>query len=194
MGAVVETLVPFLGAITSLGDPGFILAASGGLVAALLAAGDRRTAMALALVIVTSAALTAAAKIGFMASNVAAVHSPSGHAASATTFFLCFGAIAAARKPAWVVGALCAALALAVAASRVGLGFHSPSEAAIGVGIGLCAFALFRRLQAPRPAIGRGPVAVSCAAAICLHALIGQSVDFEKPLELIAAALGRWAQ
>jgi membrane-associated phospholipid phosphatase len=192
-GPLVETLVPFLVAVTSLGDPGFVLAASGGLIAALFAVGDRRTAVALAAAVATSAAVTVVAKIGFMTSSVAAVHSPSGHAASATTFFLCLGAIAAARTPR-TAGVLCAVFALIVAASRVLLGVHSPGEAAIGVAIGLCAFSLFRRMKAPRPALGQGPVAVSLAAALGLHALIGERLVFEQPLEHVAAALGRLAQ
>jgi membrane-associated phospholipid phosphatase len=189
--AVVRTIFPLLDAITSLGDPGFVLAASGGLVAALLAVGDRRTAAALGLAVATSAAVTVAAKIGFMTSGIAELHSPSGHAASATTVFLCFGAIAAARRSAWAGAVLCATCALAVAASRVMLGFHSPGEAVIGVAIGLCAFAVFRRLAAPRPVIGRGPVVACFATAFCLHAVVGQGFSFEAPLEHIAAALGR---
>ncbi|ATQ70012.1 MULTISPECIES: phosphatase PAP2 family protein [Methylosinus] len=188
-----ETLVPLLGAVTSLGDPGFVVAASGGLIAALLAVGDRRTAVALAAAVATSAGVTAAAKIGFMASSVAAVHSPSGHAASATTFFLCLGAIAAAQKPR-AAAVLCAVFALLVAASRVALGVHSPGEAVIGVAIGFCAFTLFRKMKAPRPILGRGPVVVCFAAALGLHALIGEGVAFEQPLEHVAAALGRLAR
>lgn len=186
-------MIPFLDAITSLGDPSFVLAASGALVAALLAVGDRRTALALGLAVAASAAVTAAAKIGFMSAGVAAVHSPSGHAASATTFFLCLGAIAAARRPAQAAVILCAAFAAAVAASRVMLGVHSLGEAVIGVGIGLGAFVLFRRIASPRPAIGAAPLAVCLAAALGLHAAVGQSLSFEEPLEHIAAALGRIA-
>lgn len=81
-----------------LGDPGFILAASGGLFAALIAVGELRTALALAFAVAAAAAVTALAKVGFMAFGPPSVYSPSGHAAMATTFFLCLGAIAARAR------------------------------------------------------------------------------------------------
>ena len=154
-----ETVEQLLEAITAFGDPGFILAASGGLAAALLAAGDRRTAIALFVAIAASATIIASAKIGFMAFGAPHLYSPSGHAALATTFFFSLGATLGktrgparnkTRGPAWLGAAACAIFALLIAASRVLIGVHSPAEAAIGVAIGFCAFVVFHRLAAPR--------------------------------------------
>lgn len=197
-----ETIEQLLEAITAFGDPGFILAASGGLAAALLAAGDRRTAVALFVAIAASATIIAFAKIGFMAFGAPHLYSPSGHAALATTFFFSLGATlnktrgparSKTRGPAWL-GASCAIFALLIAASRVLIGVHSPAEAAIGVAIGFCAFVVFHRLAAPRISVGQGPLVVCFATAICLHAAVGESISFEQPLEHIAAALGRLAR
>jgi membrane-associated phospholipid phosphatase len=122
-----------------------------------------------------------------MAFGPSAVYSPSGHAALATTFFLCLGAISARARG--LIGALCALSALLVATSRVVLGVHSLAEAVIGVAIGLCAFALFAQLAARRSAIGQAPVAVCFAAALCLHVEFGMRFSVEQPLELAAVAL-----
>lgn len=198
-----ETIEQLLEAITAFGDPGFILAASGGLAAALLAAGDRRTAIALFVAIATSATIIAFAKIGFMAFGAPHLYSPSGHAALATTFFFSLGATlnktrgparSKTRGPARLGSAACAIFALLIAASRVLIGVHSPAEAAIGVAIGFCAFVLFRRLAAPRLSVGQGPLVVCFATAIGLHAAVGESISFEQPLEHIAAAIGRLAR
>jgi membrane-associated phospholipid phosphatase len=180
-------VVPFLEAITVLGDPGFILAASGGLFATLIAVGDRRSAFALAIALAASASVTAMAKIGFMAFGPPSVYSPSGHAAMATAFLLSVGAIVARSRG--LAGALCAGSALAVAASRVVLGAHSLAEAVIGVAIGLCAFAVFARLATRRSRIGQGPIAAGFATALCLHVAIGARFSVEEPLERAASAL-----
>lgn len=180
-------IAPLLEAMTVLGDPGFVLAASGGLCATLIAAGDRRTAFALAVALAASAALAATAKIGFMAFGPPSVHSPSGHAAMATVFLLSLGAIAPRARG--LAGPLCAVFALAVAASRVILGVHSLAEAAIGVVIGLCAFAVFSRLATHRPMIGQGPLVAGVAAALCLHVAIGARFSIEEPLEKAASLL-----
>ncbi|HEY8259931.1 MAG TPA: phosphatase PAP2 family protein [Methylosinus sp.] len=185
-------IVPFLEAITTLGDPGFILAASGGLFATLIAVGERRTAFALAVALAASASVTATAKIVFMAFGPPSVYSPSGHAAMATVFLLSLGAIAARAHG--LSGALCAVFALAVAASRVALGVHSLAEAVIGVAIGLCAFAVFARLAARRSAVGQGPIIAGFAAALCLHVVVGSRFSVEEPLQQAAAALREMAR
>jgi membrane-associated phospholipid phosphatase len=191
----VGTIESLLEAITAFGDPGFILAASLGLAAALIAAGDRRTAVALLVAIATSATIIAAAKIGFMAFGAPHLHSPSGHAAIATTFFFSLGAtLLKTRAPARAGAAACGIFALIIAASRVLIGVHSVAEAAIGVAIGFSAFVLFHNLAAPRTAVGQGPLVVCFATAICLHAAVGESISFEEPLEHVAAALGRLAR
>lgn len=179
--------------VTVFGDSGFILPASGVLVAVLLASGDRRTALAFAAAVTTCAALTVAAKISFMIFGVSAIHSPSGHASMATIFFSCFGAIALRSKgsgPGRVGAAICGALVLLIAVSRVTLRAHTWSEALIGVAIGLFVFALFWRFSASRLAIGRRTLGLYFAAALGLYAVFGGSVTVEEPLERLAAHLG----
>lgn len=183
--------------ITALGDSGFVLPASVGLAAALVAHGDRRTALALLGAVAASAILTIAAKLAFMIHGMAGVHSPSGHTSMATVFFASIGSIAArsGSKGAGRLGAaICALVIVAVAVSRVALSAHTRAETLIGVAIGLFSFGLFRAFAARRTPIGWRKLAAFLAIVLAAYAAVGASVTLEEPLERVAAYLGRMLQ
>lgn len=191
----------FFEAITTLGDSGFILPASAGLVVALLVFGDRRTAFAFAAGVTTCAVLTIAGKIGFMVfggfPGRAAIHSPSGHASMATVFFGSLGLIAARAGGAgvgWGCGTLSAAVVVLVALSRVRLHAHTWAEALVGVAIGLASFALVWRFASNRTPIARRLLAIFFIVALAAYAAFGRSFSVEEPLEDIADRIGRMLQ
>lgn len=181
--------------ITAFGDSGLVLPASLGLVALLLAAEDRRSAVAVAAAVASCAVLTAVAKIAFMIVGATPLRSPSGHAAMATVFFACFGAIVWRSRErggsaCWSVLA-CAALALLVAVSRVSLGAHSWGEIWIGMAIGLVCFGLFWRLASPRPPLRHRALFGFFAVTLAFYAAFGESVSVEDSLERVASRLER---
>src|SRR5262249_24476066 len=77
---------------------------------------------------------------------------PSGHTALSTmvfgslSFLLSQGSIGERR---WVFTAAFLVVALAIAVSRLALGFHSPVEGGVGLAIGLIALVAFRRSVGP---------------------------------------------
>lgn len=188
----------FFEAITTLGDSGFILPAAGALFVALLAAEDRRTALAFAAAVTACAVLTVATKIGFMIyggfPGRALVHSPSGHASMATIFFSSLGLVAARSKDAGsgrAGAAICAILIALIALSRVALDAHTWAETLIGLGVGLVSFAVFRHFAAARSPIHRRTLAIFVIAVLALYLAFGASVSVEEPLEDIADRIGR---
>lgn len=186
-----QTIDMLLRHLAMLGDAGFVLPATGGLAVALWAAGDRRCALALTAGAAFCGALTALAKILAMAFLGPPLYSPSGHAALATILFASLAALLArAGGRAAVIGAaICVAAMSVVAIERVAIGVHSLEEAIVGVAIGALSFALFLILAPRRAAIAKGTLVAVAVAAVALHAVVGVSVEMERPLGRVAAGL-----
>jgi membrane-associated phospholipid phosphatase len=145
-----DTLLSF---ITNLGDAGLLLPASAAVILALWLGGDRRTAAVLASCLALTVGLTVAAKLAFMtcAATDGEIHSPSGHASLATTFFLALAMIGVRMRNRFAGGLFavaCAAAVLLIAASRVALGMHTLAETLAGIVIGLAPLGLFWRYAA----------------------------------------------
>ena len=191
---LLQSIEPMFRTVVVFGDAGFVLPASGGLAAALWAAGDRRAAVAFLSAILFCGVMATLAKIFSMAFGPPPLHSPSGHAALAAAFFLPLSAIfmrVREKRAGFLAAALCACVAVLVAIGRVVEGAHTTLEAFAGFFIGLASFALFVWLTPPRLAIGAPALALYFAAAVALHAYTGLSIEVEGPLERIATRLAR---
>jgi membrane-associated phospholipid phosphatase len=178
---------------TDLGDSGYLLPASLGLLAVLWAAGDRRAARAFGVAAALCVAITVALKIAFMTSRgVATVYSPSGHASFSAYFYASIGFIAVRMNHtalARAFAAACLVLVALIAASRVALGGHTPAETLLGLLLGGLCFILFKRSAAPQIRLrGRDAAAVLAGLAIfyLVFRVIGWRPDSEEAFERIA--------
>ena len=122
--------------------------------------------------------------------------SPSGHAAFAA---IAYGSLAYAfgigRPRGWRIGLAVAAglVALAVGASRLRPGVHTPAEVAAGLAIGAASVGLLLRLRAGRDTRPLSPLPPLAGAAILAGLLLGHSLTFERQIartaRLLAAGL-----
>jgi membrane-associated phospholipid phosphatase len=191
------TGMKFFAAVTTFGDSGFLMPASGGLLALLWASGARRTAFAFALSVAFCAVATITAKIGFMTCGVHGpeyIYSPSGHASLSTMFFasLAFVAVTMTRRSFGLFyAAFCLGLIILVAASRVILNAHSIGETLIGMVIGALSFGLFSRFASGSGTIDARIPAFGLAVIFAVHSFIGSTVTVEEPVGRIARLIGR---
>ncbi|MBG0810685.1 phosphatase PAP2 family protein [Methylosinus sp. H3A] len=191
---LLQSIEPLFRIVVVFGDAGFVLPASGGLAAALWAAGDRRAAVAFLAAIAVCGVMATLAKIFSMAFGPPPLHSPSGHAALAAAFFLPLSAIfmrVRERRAGILAAALGVAVAVLVAIGRVVEGAHTAPEAFAGFFIGLAAFGVFLGGAPSRLAIGAPALIVFLAAAVAIHAYMGLSIEVEGPLERIATRLAQ---
>ncbi len=163
--------------VSALADSALLLPASVFVLGCLVAFREARLALAFALALALTGSATIAAKILFHACGRAitdlAVTSPSGHASFATIFYGGLAIVLGTGRPAWVKTALAIGTPLflvAVAASRVRTGVHTPAEVAFGLGIGGVALAAFAILHARtgRRTLPWLPVAGGFALALVL--------------------------
>jgi membrane-associated phospholipid phosphatase len=187
----------FFEAVTALGDSGFILPAAGGLALVLLAAKDRRSALAFSIAVGACGALAAAAKVVCMIhdgfAERGAIHSPSGHAAMATVFFASLGLFAIrSNRPGrgWTSAVVCAVLVALIAFSRVWLHAHTWQEALVGLAIGLFSFSLVWAFGSRRSPIDRRALVAYSILVVALHAAFGIGISIESRLERIAERIG----
>ncbi|MDE2577806.1 MAG: phosphatase PAP2 family protein [Hyphomicrobiales bacterium] len=157
-------------------------------------AGERRNAVALARAFAFGLALIVSAKIVLMFFvDEGRLRSPSGHTALSTFFY---GALAVAMLAQWRTGlaragaALCGALVVAIALSRVALQVHTRSETLFGLVVGLLALWLFRRAWRPlriRDATTwLGAALVGAAACAVVYAIFQLGFTDEEAIESIA--------
>jgi hypothetical protein len=148
--------------VTNLGDAAFLLLASSALLGYLVLHRSPRAAVAWISTLVLCAGLTILAKIAFYACGdqlpTLAIHSPSGHVSFSTTFYCCAALMFSTDKERAVQLTFflaSGAIVLAIAASRVLLHAHTPTEVAAGLIIGLCCLAWFAfcYLHAPMPVL-----------------------------------------
>jgi membrane-associated phospholipid phosphatase len=119
---------------------------------------------------------------------------PSGHAITA---FLVVGVLLAgerATRPRWPAALAIALVGIAVAASRIAVGAHWPSDALAGTGLGLLAGVAGAQISlrwriASRPVVQAllALVVLVCAAIL---ARIDVGYPLARPLQLVLAALG----
>ena len=119
---------------------------------------------------------------------------PSGHTITA---FLVVGVLLAgerATRPRWPAALAIALVGIAVAASRIAVGAHWPSDALAGIGLGLLAGVAGTQISlrwriASRPAVQALLALVVLVCAVIL-ARIDVGYPLARPLQLVLAALG----
>ena len=173
--------------LTDLGDAMLILPASLILFVYLWVAGSRRTALGWALSISLCITLVTLSKIGFHACRgwvvASTIHSPSGHAAFAATFYGCGARLLASGQPRrtrTTLALLAIALIVSIAISRVALDFHNPAEVGVGLMIGAVCVGLFCTVSADAGAVrtpSRAALALFVFLAVLSH---GRHVDAER--------------
>jgi membrane-associated phospholipid phosphatase len=136
-----------------------------------------RPALTWTLSVAFASALTVAAKVAFIGFGygIAAIDftGPSGHAMLAASAYPMLSSILLrGTSPRWHVGALAVAclLSLAVAVSRVAVGAHSASEAAIGFALGMAASAVSLQVAPELPGHLRWVIAALGTACVLVAA------------------------
>lgn len=185
--------------VTDLGDAAFLLPASIIVACHLLVVRSRAAALTWLSTVALCAVLTLLAKIACLACGhqfpSLAVHSPSGHTSLSTTFYLC-GALmlAAQRPPAAQIALVAASIGMvgAIAASRLWLHAHTPSEVALGMAIGLVCVgwfaALYHRHAAPEALPWSWLLALTIVLAVAMH---GHHLGVETRLAQLIARIQR---
>ncbi len=164
--------------LTDFGDTAVTVPLAVAMAGFLLAARQPRLAIGWGLVIVGCAGAIAGLKIalavcGSHSLGGSRLMSPSGHTAMSIAVYGGFAAIlgASLRRPAgaaMIAGT--AVLVIAIALSRVILGYHSPVEVAAGIAVGTSALAIIVAIVA-RHRPGRLPIGWFGAAALVVFAL-----------------------
>jgi membrane-associated phospholipid phosphatase len=184
--------------VTGLGDSALLLPASAALLGYLLWRRQPRLALAWLATLALCLGLTALAKVAFLACGEhlpsLRMESPSGHASFSATFYGACAVLAALGRPrpqrlAIHAGAI--ALVVAIGASRVILGVHSPEEVLSGLAIGgLCvqAFALAGAPAASAPA-RVAPLILVLALLALAFVSAGRHLSAEAFLESLAERL-----
>ena len=173
--------------LTDLGDPTLVLPASLALFIYLWAVGARRLAIAWVASLSLCIALVTLSKIGFHAcrnwDEALNIHSPSGHAAFAATFYGCGTQLLASGQPRRLrttLALLALALVVAIAISRVMLEFHNATEIVVGLMIGALCVGLFAGLSHSAAELrppSRAALALFAFLAVLSH---GRHVDAER--------------
>ena len=144
--------------ITDLGDVALLAPASAVLFVYLLCLKRAHTAAIWALTVALCAALTLLGKVMFHFGDAyfpfLGVRNPSGHVSVSTAFYGCGALLVGTHAKPWMrlaIGLASTALIAAVAASRILLHAHTPSEVVVGLLIGLCCVAWFAHAFLQRP-------------------------------------------
>ena len=184
--------------VTGLGDSALLLPGSVALLGYLLWRRQARVALAWLAALALCLGLTALAKVAFLACGEhlpgLRMDSPSGHASFSAVFYGACAVVAAFHRPRLQRIAIHAAaimLVLAIGASRVVIGVHSPEEVLSGLLIGgLCvqAFAL-AGVPAERKPIRIAPLALVLALIALPVVATGRHVSAEAFLESLADRL-----
>jgi PAP2 superfamily protein len=185
--------------VTDLGDAAFLLPASIIVAVHLLVVKSRAAALTWLSTVVLCTALTLLAKLACLACghqfSSLAIHSPSGHTSLSTTFYLCGALMLSAQRPPLVQVALAAAgigMVVAIAASRLWLHAHTPSEVALGMAIGLVCVGWFAALCQRHAATEALPwpslLTLTIALAVAMH---GRHLGVETRLAELVARLQR---
>ncbi|MGO8918150.1 MAG: phosphatase PAP2 family protein [Stellaceae bacterium] len=185
-----------IGVITDLGDSALLIPASALVVLCLLWRKAARGAAIFTSALALCAGLTLALKIGFHACGVDAplldIHSPSGHTSLSTTFYACSALLISGDKDRWTrwsVFAVSAALAAAIAASRVIVEAHTGNEVILGLLVGACCVAWFgwRYFDGPTASLPwQAPLLGFLAAVVLTH---GWRLNIEAVVAAVASAL-----
>lgn len=165
--------------VTDLGDSALLVPASAILLAYLLYVRLTRTAVIWASTLALCACLTVLVKLAVYACgadfSLADLHSPSGHTSISVTFYGCCGLMMSTDKDRWSRMALVAgsaAIAVAVATSRVVLEVHTIADVIAGFLIGTLCVAWFesRYLRQPGLSLPWQPMlAALCLVALAMH-------------------------
>ena len=182
-------------AITNLGDPLLLMAAGLLLLAYMVRRGCRRTALLWLQAFAVSVVLVALSKIALLRLGHAVLdaNSPSGHTGLSAAFYLCTAVAlgrAMTRGARFTLIGAAAALALAIAATRVLLGAHDLSEIVIGLAIGIGAALSFAVRSAGEAALPAARAPLFAAFALVAVALNGWHIDPEPSIRQLAA--GHW--
>jgi membrane-associated phospholipid phosphatase len=183
--------------VTDLGDAAFLLPASIIVACHLLIVRSRAAALIWLSTLALCVALTLLAKIASLACGhqfpSLAIHSPSGHTSLSTTFYLCGALMLSARRPPLAQIALAIAgigLVGAIAASRLWLHAHTPSEVALGMAIGLVCVgwfaALYQRSAAPEALPWSWLLVLTIVLAVAMH---GRHLGVETRLTQLIARI-----
>lgn len=191
-------LFSLLSAVTNLGDTAFLTACVVVILAGLLLAGSRREAAVYALAFLAAGGVIGFLKLTFNGCHVLVpglpdLRSPSGHAAMTAAAFGIAALIVCRRLeglPRGLVAAAAATLILAIAVSRVVLGFHTVAEILAGLAVGgaMIAFAASGLSGSAKPRLSHGlPAAVAVAAAVAY----GSRLSAEGLIREVALLLNR---
>ena len=181
--------------VTDFGDQAVLLPLAAGVVLVFVMAGWRRGAMAWALAVAGTLALTLVLKLGFLACGplllIDHLRSPSGHTAAGAAIYGGLLAMMARRATGhgrWTAACALSA-ALIIGASRLALGAHTGLEVAMGGAVGVCgalAAERFAGMPPPRPRTSQ----VAAVAVFILVLLHGAHMPAEAAIR--SAALGLW--
>jgi len=185
-----------IGVITDLGDSALLIPLSALVVLYLLWRKAARGAAIFTSALALCAGLTLVLKIGFHACGGEAplidIHSPSGHASLSTTFYNCSALLIAGDRDRWTrlsVLAVSAALAAAIAASRVVVQAHTGSEVILGllIGAGCVAWFGWRYFDGPTASLPwQLPLLGFLAFVVATH---GWRINVEAVLATLASVL-----
>lgn len=179
--------------LTDFGDLAVLMPLATAILAWLIAARLRRTALWWLLALALCAGGIGLLKVYFVACGSPGVlQSPSGHSGLATLVYGALAVLVAREAGGWarlVAVGLGALLIVGITLSRILLGAHTPPDAAAGLLIGLAALAVFFRGTAAGPTASRSlrPLLVTAAAILVL--LHGRELHAEAMLHAIGLYL-----
>lgn len=173
--------------LTDFADQAVLLPLALAVTLVLAITGWRRAAWVWALMVVVGFATVLAAKLFALCVPLPfAIRSPSGHTAGAA---MVYGGLAALLPLTVRARLLIAVLvALAIGATRLALGMHTPAEVVLGGLLGVAAVAVFCRLIGPPPAglaLWRG-LALALLVGVVFH---GRHIAAETPIRAAAHRL-----
>ncbi len=182
--------------ITDLGNAVVVGAMAAVVALYLLAAGSRRSALALLLVFITAACGIGIAKMLCLSCHatpvIPSLRSPSGHAAMSSSVYSMMTAIIVSGMQRWqrVMAWLCnLGVIVLVAASRFLLGFHTISEVAVGLLVGLTSYLIISRVVLKQEPVHFNGRAVALTAFVVFLVLHGVSVPMEHFLQWVASQI-----
>lgn len=182
--------------VTNLGDTAITMPLTLLTCCFLGAAHEIRLALSWGLTLLGFAGVVGALKLMSAACGqrltIAVLMSPSGHTALSTAVYGALCLLIAYSSPSMVrvvVYAAGAFLIAGIAASRVVLGYHTPTEVSVGLVIGISAIACFRSLLAKWPPIALPTQRLAGAAIVTIVLLDGMRWPTERVLRDLARLL-----